>query len=86
MKLNNEILKNIKKDTSNGFLYYGKIHENDVYQIIRTHGGKQGLPHFFAINKQGTLEWIKGIENINIIRHFNPKPQLVSPELSYQDL
>lgn len=86
MKLTKEIARSLNKDFSNGFLYYGKILGSDIYRIISTQGGKRGNPFFFAIDDNGEVERLRGLEIIGNIRRINPKPQLVSPELVYQDL
>ena len=86
MKLTEEILSHLGCDTSKGFLYFGVINNCDIYRVIRTGGGKRGNPKYFAVDNMGNIEWIKGLENINIIHIINPTPQLVSPELVYQDL
>lgn len=86
MKLTKEIAKSLNKDFSNGFLYYGKILGSDIYRIMSTRGGKRGNPFYFAIDDNGEVERLRGLEIITRIEQINPKPQLVSPELVYRDL
>lgn len=53
MKLTKEIIKKLNRDTSKGFLYYGKILGSDIYMSIRPHGGKQGNSLYFAVDDSG---------------------------------